>query len=156
MIIYKNITLLLTSVLLTLVSFGQIKQVKFEELDSLQKVQKRPVFVFLHTTWCRYCSSMKNITLKNNEVISLVNQKFYYVSLDIEDENDITFRGYTFKYKPTGPNTGVHDLAEQLGSINGELAYPTISFLNAEYEIIYQQEGFIREKEFLDILKKLH
>lgn len=153
--IYKTITLLFISMLLTQSSFGQIRQVKFEQLDSLQKREKRPVVVFLYTSWCKYCTTMKNTTLINKEVQALLNHNFYFVSLDAEEKGAISFRGHTFKYKPTGTTTGVHELAEQLGTVNGTLAYPGTCFLNTDYEIIYQREGFIQQKEFLEILGKL-
>ncbi len=140
--ISKAILITLTCILLSQLSFAQLAQVKFEQLDSLQKIEKRPVLVFLHTSWCKYCGTMKNTSFKNNEVIKLLNQKFYFVSLDIEEKKDILFRNHTFRYKPTGTNTGVNELAEQLGTINGQLAYPSICFLNADFEIIYQQEGY--------------
>ncbi len=98
---------------------------------------------------------MKNTTFQNSEVIQLLNQNFYFISLDIEEKRDIFFRKIIFRYKPTGNKTGVHELAEQLGTINGALAYPGISFLNADYEIIHQQEGFVSSKALLFMLKKL-
>jgi len=140
---------------LPLLVFAQLKHFSFEQLDSLQKIEKRPVVVFLHTSWCKYCGTMKNTTFKNNEVIKGLNQKFYFVSLDIEEKSDITFRGYTFKFKPTGTNTGVHELAEQLGTINGQLAYPSICFLNADNEIIYQHNEFISASQLQVILTKI-
>lgn len=144
------------SILLSQVSFAQIKMVHFEQIDSLQKTEERPILVFLHTAWCKYCDAMKNTTFINKEVVALLNRRFYFVSLDVEEKRDIFFRGFTFKYKPTGTTAGVHQLAEQLGSINGgRLAYPGICFLNADCEIIYQQEGYIQAKKFLEILKKL-
>ncbi len=136
-------------------SYSQIKEFRFEQLDSLQKFEKRPVIVFLHTAWCKYCSTMKNSTLKDKDVVNLLTQKFYFITLDIEEKQEILFRNYTFKYKPTGLNTGINELAEQLGTINGQVSYPAISFLNADYEIIYQQEGFVSPKDFLSILTKL-
>ena len=154
-IIFSALLFLGTNLFLPSQSFAQIKKVQFEQLDSLQKTEKRPVIVFLHTSWCRYCGTMKNTTFKNDEVLKLINQKFYFVSLDIEEKRDITFRGYAFKFKPTGTNTGVHELAEKLGTINGQLAYPGVSFLNADYEIIYQKEGYVAPKQFLSILKQL-
>ena len=153
--IYKTITLVLISILLVQSSFGQVRQVRFEQLDSLQKTERRPVVVFLHTSWCKYCTTMKNTTLVNKEVQELLDQNFYFVSLNVEEKGAIFFRGHTFKYKPTGTTTGVHELAEQLGTVNGTLAYPGTCFLNADYEIIYQREGYIQQKEFLEILGKL-
>lgn len=136
-------------------SFSQMQTVQFEQLDSLQKTEKRPVVVFLHTSWCKYCGTMKNSTFKNNEVVKLLTENFYFISFDIEEKKDIFFHGYTFSYKPTGTNTGVHELAEQLGTINGAIAYPGICILNSAYEIIYQREGYVPAKELTEILKKL-
>ncbi|MEJ7913603.1 MAG: thioredoxin family protein [Chitinophagaceae bacterium] len=152
---YKSISILLIGLLLTQFSFSQVRQVKFEHLDSLQKLQNRPVLVFLHTSWCKYCGTMKNSTFKNKDVQDLINKQFYFVALDVEERNNIIFRGYSFKYKPTGTTTGVHELAEQLGTINGELAYPGLCFLSPLSEIIYQREGYVQAKELLVILKKL-
>jgi thioredoxin-related protein len=151
----KTITLLLICVLGAQSLIAQINQVRFEQLDSLQKSEKRPVVVFLHTSWCKYCTAMKNTTFKNKEVQALLNQHFYFVSLDAEEKGTITFRGHSFKYRPTGTTTGIHELAEQFHSVNGTSAYPGICFLNSDYEIICQREGFIQQKEFQEILKKL-
>jgi thioredoxin-related protein len=98
---------------------------------------------------------MKNTTLADAGVVKLLNQKFYFVTMDIEEKRDISFHGHIFRYKPTGTNTGVHQLAEQLGTINGQLAYPALCFLNADYEITYQREGYVRPKELLAVLEKL-
>lgn len=149
------IVLLTACILLPELSFCQIKNVDFQQLDSVQKSEKRPVVVFLHTSWCKYCGTMKNITLKNDEVMNFLNKNYYFISLDVEEKRDIPFRGYAFRYKPTGTGTGVHELAEQLGTINGQIAYPSICFLNADYEIIYQREGFVAAKDFLSILTQL-
>jgi thioredoxin-related protein len=142
-----------TNLFLSSQAFAQIKNVQFEQLDSLQKTEKRPVIVFLHTSWCKYCGTMKNTTFKNDEVIKALNQNFYFVSLDIEEKRDITFRGYAFKFKPTGTNTGEHELAEKLGTINGQLAYPGICFLNTDFEIIYQHGGYASARQIINLLQ---
>lgn len=153
--IYLTVLLICLGISTPLFSFPQVKAVPLEQLDSLQKMEKRPVFVFLYTSWCTYCSAMKNTTFTNAEVIKRLNQKFYFIALDIEEKRTIYFQAHTFRYRPTGPNTGIHQLAEQLGTINGVLAYPTLCFLNADNEIIYQREGFIQAKELLEILVRL-
>jgi thioredoxin-related protein len=140
---------------LSQISFSQVKEVSFEQLDSLEKKEKKPVIIFLHASWCTYCSMMQHTTLKHAAVVKLLNQYFYFVSLDIEEKRDIRFQGHTFSYMPTGVNTGIHQLAEQLGTFNGQLAYPGLCFLNAGYEIIYQREGYIGAKEFLKIVEKV-
>jgi thioredoxin-related protein len=143
------------SILIPIASFSQIISYKFEQLDSLQKTEKRNVAVFIHTNWCKYCQTMQNTTLKNGSIIEQLNKKFYFINLNAEQKKDIVFNGHTFKYKPTAINTGIHELAEQLASIDNKVAYPTISFLNANNEIIFQYNQFINSTNLDIILKRL-
>lgn len=124
-------------------SLAQVKLVTFGQVEALQRTDPKPVLVFIHTDWCRICAGMKQTTFKNKEVTELLNSKFYVVFLNAEAKEDILFAGRKFSYNPTGVNTGVHQLAEQLGSINGQVAYPSICVLNAENEIIYQYDGYL-------------
>ena len=129
---------------------------RFEQLESLQKKERRPVVVLISTDWCRYCGRMKLSTLRDERVVKQLNENFYFVSLNAEEKNDIRFLGHTFKYRPTGNETGVHELAEQLGSMDGQLSFPTISVLNADMEIIYQHGGYLSAKELSSILALLN
>lgn len=150
-------TLLLIGIsfLIPIASFSQIISYKFEQLGSLQKTEKRNVAVFIHTNWCKYCQTMQNTTLKNDSIIEQLNKKFYFINLNAEQKKDIVFNGHTFKYKPTGINTGIHELAEQLATIDNKVNYPTICFLNANNEIIFQYDQFINSTELDIILKRL-
>ncbi len=142
-------------ILLPSVSFSQIKQYQFEQIDSLQKTEKKIVVVFMHTNWCKYCDAMKHTTFKNTELINTLNKNFYFINFDAEEKNSIAFNNYTFHYKPTGNQTGINELAEQLGDINGKISFPSICFLNADNEIIYQHNEFLSAKNFETILHKL-
>lgn len=142
-------------VLLPQPTFGQLKAVLFEDIAALQKTNPRPVVVFIHTDWCRYCQGMKNTTFKNDNIVKLLNENFYFLDLNAEEKRNIRFHQKTFKYKPTGNNTGVNELAEQLGSTNGKLSYPALCFLNADNEIIYQHHDFTDAKTLKKILERL-
>ncbi|MEQ9439105.1 MAG: thioredoxin family protein [Cyclobacteriaceae bacterium] len=127
----------------------------FQQLDSLQQIEKKPVLVFIHTQWCRYCRAMEHTTFQNEEVQAWLDSAFYWVALDAEAQHNITIGGQTFGYQPTGPDAGQHELARVLGQIDGKLTFPTLCYLNADYEIIYQQTGFIRAEELVATLKVL-
>jgi thioredoxin-related protein len=131
----------------------QGQMVAFADLTRLQAIEKRPVIVFIHTSWCRYCSAMQN-SLRNNKSLSeLINRKFYLVMLDGEEKNSIRFASRDFHFKPTGKDTGTHELATQLGSVDGHLSYPSICLLNEKNEIIYQRAGFLDPASILSILR---
>ena len=152
----KRFLLIMVLVGITILQFqpavAQPDFFQLEQLEGLQQAGRRPVVVFISTDWCRYCGRMKLSTLRDERVVKLLNESFYFVSLNAEEKEDISFYGHTFKYRPTGNETGVHELAEQLGSINGQLSFPTLSVLNADMEIVYQYGGYLSAKELSAIL----
>lgn len=144
---------MLTAVMfLPLSAFAQLQSYSFTQLDSLQKTEKKNIVVFIHTDWCMYCQSMKNTTFKDNKVIKLLNEKFWFVDLNAEEKQDIIFNGHIFRFKPTGSNTGIHELAEQLGLINSKISYPALCILNPYYEIIFQYDQLLTSTDLLKVL----
>ncbi len=137
-------------------AFAQPDAFRFEQLDSLRQAERRPIVVLISTDWCRYCSRMKLTTLRDERVVQQLDEGFYFVSLNAEEKKAIRFHGHTFKYRPTGTGTGVHELAEQLGSVKGQLSYPTVCVLNADMEIVYQHGGYLSAKELLRLLSLLN
>ncbi len=142
--------------LLFTISNGTIAQPKmfsFEVVDTLQQLEQRPVMVFIHTDWCRFCAAMKTETFTNNTLVELLNEHFYFIDFDGESTAPVDFNGRTFHYKPTGANTGVHELAVALGTLNGKLSYPVLCILNPQFEIIYQHNSFINANELRTVLE---
>ncbi len=133
---------------------AQLNTYQFEQINSLQKLEKRNVVVFIHTDWCKYCQAMETTTFKNDSIIKLLNTKFYFIDLNAEVKRNINFQNHLFKYKPTGTNTGIHELAEQLGTIEGKVAYPTICILNSDNEIVFQFNQFINSKNLQAVLAR--
>lgn len=141
-------------VLASMVSYSQ-KTYTFEEVDSLMLIEKKPVFIFLHTDWCGYCKMMQKTTLNTAEIKHILDNDFYTVYFNPEENKDITFSGQTFKYIPRGKNSGMNELANELALIDGKISYPTSCFLNSDYEIIFQLNSYMSYEEFLVILKKI-
>jgi thioredoxin-related protein len=152
---FYNVLLFVSIILLPNILLSQIKTYQFEQIDSLQKIEKRNIAVFIHTDWCKYCQTMQNTTFKNDNVVKLLNQKFYFIDFNAEQKKDIVFNGRTFRFEPTGLNTGIHELAEQLATVDNQVVYPTLCFLNSNNEIIFQHNQFINSKDILTILTRL-
>lgn len=129
---------------------AQNRIVKFEEINVLQQNDPKPIVVLIMTSWCKYCHAMKNTMAKDKSVAALLNEKFYTVFLDAEDKNDIMFAGRNFKHRAR-----LHDLARALGTVNGQISYPTITVLNVQNEIIYQHDGFLSPRAMFSILEKV-
>lgn len=134
-------------------AFSQLNTSSFEQIADLQNSEKRSTVVFIHTDWCKYCAMMEKGTFKNNNVIDVLNKDFYFTMLNAESEASITFNQYVFKYLPTGDGTGIHQLAQQLATVDGKVSYPTLCILNEQSEIIFQYGGFLSAEDLLKVLK---
>lgn len=136
--------------------YAQIKTYQFEQIDSLQKIEKRNILIFIHTDWCKYCKMMQNTTFKNDHIIKMLNEKYYFITLNAEEKRTIFFNNHTFSYKPTGTNTGSNEITVQLGTIENKLSFPTLCVLNANNEIIFQYPQYITTTDLKTILTLLN
>lgn len=140
-------------------SFSQDREKKlisysFQEVSDLQKEEQRPIVVFIHTDWCKYCKAMKKNTFSDNKIIELLNNRCYFISLNAETKENIKFNNTVFKYKPTGTNTGIHELAEILAKHNNQVSYPTTVILNNKNKVLYKEASFLTKKKMLLILNQ--
>ncbi len=126
----------------------------FEELPSLQKKEARSVLVFLTAEWCTYCKRIENTSFEEDEIIERLNTEFYFVKLDIEYKGTIELGGRSFKFKPSGLKSGIHELAETIGTIEGVLNTPTFVLLNSKFEIVYRYGGFLDTDQIKMLLLK--
>ena len=125
----------------------------FAEAEQLQEEEERPYFIFIHTDWCRYCLGMRNNVFTNPSVIKILNKSFYLIIFNAENEEDVFFSGRSFLFKPNGKNTGIHELADALGNIDGKLTFPSSVILLPKNEITFQYGGFIPGDELLELLE---
>ena len=147
--------LLIVLVLMANESFAQLKTHTFEQAEEKSKTNPKPFVIFIHTDWCKFCKTMEHATFKNSDVITQLNQYFYFISFNAEEKRDIVFKENTFRFKPKGNNSGIHELAALLGYKNGNVVYPTVTILNPDYSIIAQLQSYIGPKELLQILSKI-
>ena len=133
---------------------SELRVFTFKEVEKLQQQKPKPIVAFIYTDWCKICFGMKKNTFKNDTVISILNDKFYFVLLNAEQREDIYFLGKTFVYKPSGSKTGIHELAEELASIDRKISYPTTTILNSNLEIDLQIGTYINSKDMHTILIK--
>ncbi len=121
----------------------QLQQTNFEDLPALQASASRPVLIYLTAEWCTYCRQVENTSFKNEGIINKLNQDFWFIRFDIEERKNVRLGGRIYSFKPTGVDTGVHELADFLGSIDGVLSTPTFIILSSSFEILYRYGGFL-------------
>jgi thioredoxin-related protein len=133
--------------------FAQLKIHTFEAATLLAQKNPKPYVVFIHTSWCNYCKMMENTTFKNPEIISELNARFYFISLDAETQEDIVFNNHKFSFVPKGLDSGIHELATALATMDGQVVYPTTTILQTDFSIVFQIHSWLNKKELLSILK---
>ncbi|MAT55830.1 MAG: thioredoxin [Saprospirales bacterium] len=130
-------------------STAGIRWYTWEEAIEMSKVQKRKIMVDVYTQWCGWCKRMDQTTFQNKAVVSYLNSHYYPIKFDAETKADIEFRGKTYRFVKNGMR-GYHELAAEI--TRGRLSYPTIVFLDEEFEVIQSIPGYREPLEFEQII----
>lgn len=135
-------------------SYAQLNEHDFESLDSLQSIEERPVVLFFHTDWCKFCLAMENTVFTSDSVITTLNKDFYFISFDAEQKEAITYRGKTYLFESNGVNSGTHQIATHYASEEGSVSYPAIVVL-WKGKSIFQRNSFMDEEELMGVLRRI-
>ena len=126
--------------------------ISFEALpDSLAKHPK-PIIINVYTDWCTYCMMQENGIKKSEELSALLGKEMYYLRLNAENKESISFNHEQYRFQPNGPSTGVHELALALGKGNKDIAYPMWFILDADYKLQYSFSGYLKPKDLKTLL----
>ncbi|MCL7762417.1 thioredoxin family protein [Polaribacter sp. Z014] len=126
-----------------------LKSYSFEEAYNLQEKEKKPIVIFFHTKWCKYCFGMKKKTFSDKKVIDLLNKYFYFIPFDAESKDLIKIKDKIFKNE-----SGTHQIAQVLASKNNTISYPSTVILSANNIIDEQIDSFLSAEEISKILTK--
>ena len=135
----------------SLANFAQ-QTMTFEELDSALLAKPKRTVIFLHTDWCKYCQSIKTTSFKNEELISTLNEEFYFVMFNGEEKETVSFQNKSYSYIPRGATSGSHELAFEIGQIDGKLLFPTIVILDTNLTVLYKRASFHSASELLKVI----
>lgn len=125
---------------------AQVEWMSFEQAIEKAKVEPRKIFVDVYTDWCSYCKKMDKETFSNPYVAKYLNENYYPVKLDAQQENDIHYNNKIYQFVRRGGQNSYHELAAEI--MNGRLSYPTIVFLDESSEVIQSIPGYRGAFEF--------
>ncbi|UII29448.1 DUF255 domain-containing protein [Fulvivirga maritima] len=129
---------------------GAVKWYSFEEAVAKSKEEKKKVFVDVYTDWCGWCKVMDKNTFNQPDIAKYLNENFYPVKLNAEQRDSIVFKGTVFKFVPSG-RKGYHELAAAL--LQNKLSYPTVVFLDEDFNMIQPVPGYQKPEMFDQIIK---
>jgi len=124
------------------------------ELDSLMRLGDRPVLVLMATDGCKYCLMQKHQLARNDAFSDPKNRHFHYVVFDAESRDPVTLGRETFRYKPSGPSSGIHELAIALNG-SEQLAFPTWVLLGADSSVLFRHGGVLNPPEMKELLRAI-
>ena len=116
-----------------------INWLTLEQAIEKSKTEKRKIFVDVYTSWCGWCKHMDSTTFVSSAVAKYLNEHYYPVKFNAEQQGDIVFKDKTYKFKKTG-NRGHHELAAEW--LNNRLTFPTIVFLDENMNLIQPLAGY--------------
>lgn len=129
----------------------KVSDVSFASLsDSLQK-HKKPILINVYTDWCTYCKMQHRGIKKSKALNTLLSSEFYYLNLNAEEKETLDFNHKSYRFKPSGTNTGIHELVTELGK-GGEVSYPMWFILDSTYQMKYSFSGYLKPEELNKLL----
>lgn len=115
----------------------KIKWYTFEEATKLNQKEPKMVLVDVYTDWCGWCKKMDKETFTDAKVIQYINENFYAVKLNAEDNKK--------KFKFRGKEYTEASMAKVM-QVN---SYPNFVIIDAALENITQLPGYRQPEAFL-------
>ena len=138
----------------------EIQWLSIEMAEELAAKYDSDMLVFFFRNGCPECKKMKAETLQNPEIIKLINENFFPVTLNARTKDTIMYSGkkYTNQQPKEDGKTWRHDLYHEL-VVDGkhQYVYPYIVIINGEHQNVKYIPGFypaIRLKRSLNQIIK--
>jgi len=127
---------------------GVVNWLSLEEALARAKNEKRKLFVDMYTDWCGWCKHMDSTTFVDASVAKYLNEHYYPVKFNAEQDSEIVFKDKTYRFKKSG-SRGFHELAAMW--LNNRLSFPTVVFLDENQQLIQSVPGY-QDAEKMDAI----
>lgn len=124
----------------------------FNNINDSLKVKPKPLMVFTHTDWCKYCKLQEATAFTDSTLLDSLSTQYYCLKLNAESKEDIKLLNHTFH----GTATDYHTLATSIGTTkeNKELTLPTTVFLEPTLHVLYRHKGLMTKEQLSIVIQK--
>lgn len=126
------------------------ESIQISEIESKLNQNPKNIIIELYTDWCGICAIQDKKIQKNDELVSLLENEFYYVKFNAESTESFVLNGINFENK----DHKIHDFAKAISSDSN--AFPAWIIMNSKFEIIFQYNGLIETEDLKSILLELN
>ena len=125
---------------------------KIDDLEKMGSIGNKKVLVDVYTDWCGWCKVMDKKTFTNPQLVEYLNDNFILVKFNAEQKEPLSFMGEEYEWMNVG-RRGVNKLALKL--LNGRLGYPTIVYLDENFNTIKASPGYKTPDQLMGELQVL-
>jgi len=129
---------------------AKINWMTMEQAIEKSKTEKKKIIIDVYTDWCGWCKRMDSTTFIAPAVANYINERYYPVKFNAEQQQDILFKDKTYHFKRTGTG-GCHELV--LEWVNNTIKYPTIIFLDENQNLIQPLPGYQESQKMEAIIR---
>ncbi len=143
------IKIIILFLLLSLKSISAQQSNSMLEIESKLSLQSKYLVIELYTDWCGVCAIQDKKIQKNKELVSLLDNEFYYVRFNSESKESFVFKGHNFENK----DNKIHDFVKAVSADSN--VFPVWIIMNPELEIIFQHYGLLAAEKLETILLEI-
>ena len=132
----------------------KIKWLSLEEAQQAVKSEKRLILLDVYTDWCGPCKLMMRTTFNDPRVIEYVNDNFYAVKFNGQGPDPVVFKGKTYSNPRFNKKLGTRtrNSQHQLTAALQVRAYPTLLFLDENFNLVKRSLGYKNASDFLGLM----
>ncbi len=106
-----------------------IHWITLDEAQAKMAEKPKKVIVDVYTSWCGWCKKMDAGTYTNPALVKYINNNYYAVKFNAEQQETVHFQGKEYKFEPQYKAN-----AWAVEMMKGQMGYPTTIFLMENFQ----------------------